>query len=126
MKLFITVKQQNPDFDKKYADQYHFEKESDDNRKSNWSNGFKVPEDVREFNIVDEAVFRLLGSKENNEVFEAFISGVTIINCLTSDNKLIHVAAISKNLIKKKQVTFNNKYDTVRLYFYLNDKIDFV
>jgi hypothetical protein len=126
MKLYITIKQQNTSFDKKYADQYNFGKESNDNQKYNWSYGFKVPEDVIEFNIVDEATFRLFGRKENNEAFDFLIPGVTVINCLTSDNKQIHVAALSKNLIKKKQITPNNKYETVRLYFYLDDKIDFV
>ena len=37
MKAKITIKQQNPDYDKEYAEQYYHGEDSDGNRKDNWS-----------------------------------------------------------------------------------------
>ena len=125
MKLHITVKQQNPEFDQQYANQYHFGKESDGNWKYNLNDGYEVRENIKEFTILDEENFKLAGQKKIEE-FEILIPNMTVINCLTADNRHIQVAAISKSLIKKKQITPNKKYDLTRIYFYLTEQAEFI
>ncbi len=125
MKLHITVKQQNPEFDQQYANQYHFGKESDGNWRYNLNDGFEVRENIKDFTVLDEEDFKLAGLKKNEE-FEIPIPNMTVINCLTTDNRKVQVAAISKSLIKKKQITPNKKYNLTRIYFYLTEQNEFI
>ena len=43
MKLHVVFKQENPDFDQAYADEYQDGKESDSNWKKNWSSTIAIP-----------------------------------------------------------------------------------
>lgn len=119
MKLYVTFKQQNSDFDKKYAQKFNFGRESDGNRRDNWSIGYKISDSIKEFTIIENGEFHLIGSKAG-EPFDYAIPEMIILNCLTVDNELIKIA-VSKKLINKTQSPHNSKYNTTRFYFYLNN-----
>jgi len=119
MKLYVTFKQLNPDFDKKFADKFYFGQESDNNRRDNWSKGYFVSDNIKDTLIIENEPFKISIQKKNNEVLEVFISNMKILRCITYDDKQIDIA-ISKNLIKKINKPYNKKYDILRIYFCLN------
>lgn len=118
MKLFIIFTQPNPNFDKQYAKEYHFGKESNNNLKNNWSIGYKISESIKELLVIENGEFHLTGTKAN-ENFDFIIPNMKILHCLTKENELFNVA-VSNSLILRTQCPYNKKYDTTRFYFYFN------
>jgi len=124
MKLFVTFKQQNPDFNKKYANEYHSGKESDGNWKDNWSIGFELPDKVEKIAIIEKGDLKVLGKNEDGVEINASIPNMTILECFVN-NEVVDKFAVSKDLIKKTHKAYNGKYDTTRFYFYFKPREDY-
>ena len=121
----ITIKQSNPDFDKKYADQYHAGKESDGNWKDNWSRGYEIKSEIDKIVLSKNDNYNLIGELENGEKIDVILPNMTILKCLLND-KTISEVAISTELIKKTlRPPFDEKYNLARFYFYLKPRDDY-
>lgn len=125
MKFFVTITQVNSNFDKKYAKENNFGKESDENRKDHWSQGFKISDNIREYKLINSKPFNWSGKKKNGDNFDFLFPDMKIMQCITNEDELIEIA-VSNSLIIKTQLTPNMKYDTFRFYFYLTDKVEFI
>jgi hypothetical protein len=125
MKLSVTFKQQNPEFNKEYANEYHFGKESDGNRKDIWSRGLTYDEDIEEIKVIERGEFKLVGKNDDGENFEFLIPNMTILQGLAKSEVIIEVA-VSKSLIKRTHKVYNEKYKTLRFYFYFKATNDII
>jgi hypothetical protein len=123
MKFFVTITQVNSNFDKKYAKENNFGKESDENPKNHWSISPKIPDQIIDYKLIESKDFSWSGKKKNGDVFDFLIPDMKIMQCITNEDELIEIA-LSNSLIIKTQLTPNLKYDTVRFYFYINDKVE--
>lgn len=124
MKISVTFKQLNSEFDKEYADEYHFGKESENNWKTNWENGFKIEEKVTEINLKNNTTYALHGRAGDKE-FNYEIPDMQVLECVTESGAK-SVFAVSNKLISKTHQVQNKKYSRTHYYFYLKDKEDFV
>ena len=124
MRLQVTFKQPNPDFDQKYANQYHAGKESNENMKHHWSKGFEVSVNIDEV-ILKDGTFLVDNLLVDEEKVELSLPNMKILECV-SKSEVVNKFAVSKDLLKKTQKTYNEKYDIMRFYFYLNPREDYV
>lgn len=124
MRLQVTFKQLNPNFDQKYANQYHAGKESIDNMKHNWSRGYKLSVDIAKV-ILKDGTCLVDNLLINEEKVELSLPNMKILECV-SENEVVSKFAVSKDLLKKTQKTYNEKYKIMRFYFYLNPREDYV
>ena len=123
MKFFVTVTIRNSNFDKKYAKENNFGKESDGNRKDHWSQGTKISDNIKEYKLIESKQFMWSGKKKNGDEFVFAMPDMKIMQCITNEDELIEIA-VSNSLIIKTQLTPNMKYNTVRFYFYITDKVE--
>jgi hypothetical protein len=107
MKVTVTVKEVNPEFDHELAERHHDGKESVDNVLYNWEDEFVISGDVKEFKIRNNATYDLT-VQLNDEVRTYPVPGMTIVDCTLSDDAVTS-CAFSRNLVKdtKKVVTRN-------------------
>lgn len=107
MKVTITVKEVNPDFEQAYADQHHDGKESEDNIRYNWEDEFEISEDVTNFSIRNNAVYQLEGER-GNEPFSYEIPSMTIVECKLASGTTARFAASRKLIKDTKKVLDKN------------------
>lgn len=124
MKVKVTFKQLNSEFNKEYADEYHFGEESENNWKTNWESGFKVEENVTEITLKDSTTYALRGSVGGKE-FNYSIPDMKILECLKESGKK-EIFAVSNKLVTKTHKAQNERYKGAHYYFYLKDKEEFV
>lgn len=125
MKLFVTFTKQNPDFDKEYAKDFHQGKESDNNRKLAWSYGHKLEAEIDKIQVTESGDIGIDIKKENGKSEYSIFHNMTILDCMQNGMNKGRFA-VSKELLLKTQKTPNVKYDTMRFYFYLKSRNDFV
>jgi hypothetical protein len=125
MRLHVTFKQQNPDFDKEYAKQYHFGKESDGNWKYKLEDGYRGNEEVDKIAITEKNSLTLKVKDKENKDIELELKNMTILEGI-SGSKIIMQFAVSNKLIKNTHKAYNEKYNITRFYFYFNNRKDFV
>ncbi|KAB1065973.1 hypothetical protein [Salibacter halophilus] len=125
MRLFVTFKQQNPDFNKEYADEYHFGKGSDGNWKDNWSEGLKCPKEVEKISINQKGTIKLIAKSREGSSKSFTVDNMIILEGIVG-SKIIYQFAVSKDLVKKTHKAYNGKYDTTRFYFYFKSRNDYV
>lgn len=116
MKIAITFKQQNPNFDKQYAKDYHFGKESDGNWKDLWSREYIV-KDVDKVTVIEKGKLEVPCLVK--DVKQTFLLPDMKIFEFHGVN-FIATFAISMELIKNIQKTYIEKYDISRYYIYIN------
>ncbi|MFM2019122.1 MAG: hypothetical protein RL007_2778, partial [Bacteroidota bacterium] len=63
MKVTITVKEVNPDFDHELAEREHEGKESEDNILYTWEDEFVINGDITDFKIRNNAEYSLAAEK---------------------------------------------------------------
>lgn len=114
MKITVTVKEVNPEFDQGIADNFHGGKESQDNLKYNWEDEFEVKNDCSDLKIRNNAVYQLQGFR-GEEKFSYDIESMTILDCIGADGTVTQFAA-SRKIIKdtKKNVEKNGD-----IHFYM-------
>lgn len=114
MKVKVTVKEVNPEFDQQLADKYHEGKESEDNIRYNWEDEFDVSADITDFRIRNNAVYMLEGFR-GEEKFSYEIPSMTIVECVAADGSITPFAA-SRRLIKDTKKTVGKNGD---IHFFL-------
>lgn len=122
MKVQVSMKQVNSEYDKEYADEYNFGEESNNNLKHNWSYSRDIY-NVTELKVIDKRDFVLSGRFNNGIKKEYTLPNMQILQCITESSKTVEFA-VSNELIIKTHKAKMNKYDVVRFYFYLKDKIE--
>ncbi|MCX6313078.1 MAG: hypothetical protein NT084_15775 [Bacteroidetes bacterium] len=116
MKVSITVKEVNPDFDQAYADKENEGHETEDNIRYNWEDEFDVKDEVKDFGIRNNEIY-LLEGMNGNEKFSFEIPSMTIVECIGENGAVTQFAA-SRKLIKdtKKNI---DKEGNVQFYIFL-------
>jgi hypothetical protein len=118
MNVNITVKEVNAQFDQALADREYEGQESADNILYNWEDEFEVKADVKTFKIHNNTSF-MLEAEMNGEKISHEIPGMSIIECITSDDQKMQFA-ISRKLIKDtKKITREN--GDIRFFVFLRD-----
>ena len=117
MKVFVTFKELNPDYDQEYANEYQDGNESENNWKVNWETKLKTNEDVSEIRVLDNVHYKLWGTINEKTDFSYDIPNMTILECVKNDSQVIQFA-VSKTLLKRTHKVYNNKCKTLRFYFY--------
>jgi hypothetical protein len=107
MKVTITVKEVNPDFDQELADKINDGHESEDNIRYNWEDEFEVKHDVKDFSIRNNEIYTLEGM-EDGEPFSYEIPSMTIIECAGPNGEISRFAA-SRKLIKDSKKNVDKK-----------------
>lgn len=116
MKVQISFKEINPEYDQKYANVYHFGKESDGNWKINYLSSFLVI-NTDEVKIADTGDLPCILSQENKEQ-EVILKNMTTFSCYR-ENQVIAQYSVSTLLIDKTHLIHNKKLDKAYFYFYL-------
>lgn len=114
---FILV---NSEFNKGIADDLYQGEESEDNIKHLWEDEFQVSEPVKEFKIVNNAIYKLAGFFPDDKPFSFEIRDMTIVDCITESGNAMQFA-VSKKLLKKTEKVVDEKTNDTHLYFYLKD-----
>lgn len=114
MKVTITVKEVNPDFDQELADKINDGHESEDNIRYNWEDEFEVKHDVKDFSIRNNEIYTLEGMN-GEEAFSYEIPAMTIIDCIGVNGEVSRFAA-SRKLIKDSRKNIEKKGD---IHFFL-------
>jgi hypothetical protein len=107
MKVTITVKEINPDFDQQLADKENDGHESEDNIRYNWEDEFEVKNDVTDFTVKNNEVYILEGMK-GEEKFSFEIPSMTIVECV-GENGVVTQFAASRKLIKDTKKVIDKK-----------------
>jgi len=118
---FILV---NSEFNQGIADDLNEGEESEDNIKYLWEDELKVSEPIKEFKIKNNAIYTLAGLFPDDREFSFEIDDMTIVDCLTENEKNMQFA-VSKKLLKKTEIIKDEKKDETHLYFYLRDGLPF-
>jgi hypothetical protein len=98
MKVTITVKEVNPDFDHELAEREHEGKESEDNILYTWEDEFVLNGDIRDFKIRNNADYSLAAEKNGKQLVYK-IPALTLVECTDTDDQLI-TCAFSRSLVK--------------------------
>lgn len=105
MKVTITVKEVNPDFDRELAEKEFDGKESEENILYNWEDEFDVQGDVSEFKIRNNVPFDL--HVQTGEASKTYtIESMMVLDTILEDGNTTS-CAFSRSLVKdtKKVVT---------------------
>lgn len=120
MKTQVTFKILNPKYDQKYAKEYHFGKESGNNLKYIWSEGYEL-DNVELVSLIENEPYILKGRLETGMEFKAEFSKVVIFRCHL-DNGSYEDFAVSKSILNKTHQAKKAGYDITRFYFYINSE----
>ena len=116
MKVTITVKEVNPEFDRELADREHEGKESSDNILYNWEDEFEISGDVKDFKIRNNAVYELGVQVEGEEEIATYpIEGMMIVDSILSDGATTS-CAFSRSIVKDTKKVISQKGD---IHFYI-------
>ncbi len=99
MQVTINVKMYNDQFDQEFANQHYNGEESEDNIKYLWEDEFMVKGKVKEFKVLNNAVYTLAGIMPDGTSFSYEIQAMTICECQLEDDTITRFA-FSKKLIK--------------------------
>ena len=125
MKVKITVKQIDSEYNQAYADEYQFGKESESNWKHHWSETFGPSSTVKEVIIKEQDTFLLKMTDNNGHVFSYNIPDMYIVECIIASGESVKFA-FSNSLIQETFKPKNNRTKVSMYYFYLKDHIDYV
>ncbi len=120
MKVQISYKIINPSYDKNYADEYHFGKESENNERYNYTTSYEI-DGVESVELIDDGVFQLKGKLANGREIDLSIRNVFIFRFHFNDKTYVDYAA-SKSIVNKTHKIPNKKYNITRYYFYINSE----
>tara|TARA_B100001063_G_C16578624_1_gene459594 strand:- start:34 stop:492 length:459 start_codon:yes stop_codon:yes gene_type:complete len=126
MRFNVIFKQKNPEFDKEYAKEYHFGKESENNLKDLWSTTYSLNNDVKEYSITENGEYNLKGTLTNGEVIDELIPNMQILKCFDNEKNEVGNFAVSSNIIDKTHKAFNKKHNITRYYYYLKTNEEFI
>lgn len=110
MKVTITVKEVNPDFDHELAEREHDGKESEDNILYTWEDEFVINGDIRDFKIRNNADYSLTAEK-NGKQLTYKIPGLTLVDSTDQDGN-VTTCAFSRSLVKDTKKVIRKNGDT--------------
>ena len=125
MKLKISFKIINSDFNQEYANEYNWGKESVNNMKYNWYETIIVNSDIDKIEINKNESLHYVDSSDKNKIIDFFLENQTILKCY-KDNELFTQYFISTGLIEKTHEIYQQKTKTKYCYFYLKDNLDII
>tara|TARA_B110001450_G_C17317177_1_gene357875 strand:+ start:127 stop:552 length:426 start_codon:yes stop_codon:yes gene_type:complete len=125
MKLKISFKIINSDFDQEYANEYNWGKESVNNMKYNWSETIIVSSDIDKIEINKSESLHYVDSSNKNKIIDLFFENQTILKCY-KDNELFTQYSVSTGLIKKTQEIYQKTTKTKHFYFYFKDNLEII
>ena len=125
MKLKISFKIINSDFDQEYANEYNWGKESVNNMKYNWSETIIVNSDIDKIEINKNESLHYVDSSDKNKIIDFLLENQTILKCY-KDNELCTQYSVSTGLIKKIQEIYQKRTKTKHCYFYLKDNLEII
>ena len=125
MKLKISFKIINSDFDQKYANEYNWGKISVNNMKYNWYETITVNSDIDKIEINENESLHYVDSSDKNKIIDFFLENQTILKCY-KDNELCTQYSVSTGLIKKTQETYQKTTKTKHFYFYFKDNLEII
>jgi hypothetical protein len=121
MKLQISFKQPNPDFDQQMANTYHWGKESEGNLKFSHDESYRAV--IDRYDLKRKTDFRLVGETNKGKI-DIILKNVAVMK-LFIGNDCVEEIVVSEALIKsflKNQIVKANR---LRVYFYLKPDADF-
>ena len=116
MKVTITVKEVNPDFDRELADREHDGKESEDNILYSWEDEFDIQGDVKDLKIRNNVPFDL-ETMEGDEEATYTIESMMVLDAILV-NGATTSCAFSRSLVKDTKKVASKKGD-VHFYVFL-------
>lgn len=109
MKVTLTVKEVNPEFDREFAEQQHDGKESEDNILYTWEDEFEVSGDVQEFKIRNNATYQMHVQMEADKAVKTFdIPSMTLVDCVLDDGT-VTTCAFSRSIVKDTKKVVDKK-----------------
>jgi hypothetical protein len=120
MRVQISFKVINSNYDQEYADEYNFGKEGESNMKYDWETTYEIKE-ANSVELIENGTYLLKGTLNNGRAFESQIPNVTIFRIHLKDGSMIEFA-VSKSILNKTHQTHNEKYKIIRCYFYINSE----
>lgn len=120
MKVTVSFKEINSDFNQEYADTTNNGEESEDNIKCTWEDELNVTEEVESVKIFNRETYYLRGSIDGVG-FEYEIPDMTIFQCNTKKGETIQFA-VSRKLVKETDKKTNLSTGNINFIFYLKDK----
>lgn len=118
MKVQVSFNIINPEYKQKYADQFHLGKESESNNKYDWGKTYEVA-NVKSVELIEDGIYHLQGETDEGEAFDFAIPKITMFR-LHLENGEVSDFAVSKSILNKTHQARNEKYETMRCYFYIN------
>ena len=82
-----------------------------------WQTQLKTNENVSEIRILDNATYKLRGTINEKTGYSYDIPNMTILECIKNDSQVLQFA-VSKILLQRTHKVYNNRYKTMRFYFY--------
>lgn len=116
MKVTITVKEVNPDFDRDLADKEFDGKESEENILYNWEDEFDISGDVKDLKIRNNVSYDLHAASDEGESTYT-IESMMVLDAHLSDGATTS-CAFSRNLVKDTQKV-NRKNGDVHFFVFL-------
>lgn len=114
MKVTITVKEVNPEFDHELAEREHGGNESEDNILYTWEDEFEISGDVKDFKIRNNAAYNLEVEEEDEHALYP-IEGCMIIDSFLNDGRTTS-CVFSRSLVKDTKKVVSKKGD---IHFYV-------
>ncbi|HTF05604.1 MAG TPA: hypothetical protein VK826_16370 [Bacteroidia bacterium] len=109
MKVTVTVKEVNPEFDHELAERHNDGKESESNILYNWEDEFEISGDVKDFKIRNNAAYDLT-VQLGDDVQTHPVPGMMIVDCVLDDDAVTS-CAFSRNLVKDTKKVLNKNGD---------------
>ena len=128
MRVEVTFKMVNPDYDQEYADEYNFGKESVDNNKYNWSISWSF-DDIHNVKVANgDMEYPYLEVDENPDNVKIAKVPWMCVRELYRDDELIGVIGVSKSLLDRRVVKTAKEtrgIPTLVYYFHLKPGIPY-
>jgi len=123
MKVTITIKLVNSQFNQDIAMAINDGEESEDNIKYLWEDEFEVKGEITSFKIKNNTTYQLEGYLPDDSKFSYTIPDVTIVECIDVSGNISQFP-ISKRLIKSTDKTEDAKTKDVLFSILLTDKYE--
>lgn len=114
MKVVITVKEVNPEFDHEHAEREHGGKESEDNILYNWEDEFAISGEVKDFKIRNNVPYDLV-VQQDDDTATYTIEGMMVADAHL-DSGSITSCAFSRSIVKDTKKVVNKNGD---IHFYV-------
>jgi hypothetical protein len=124
MRLIVSFRRLNPDFDQKYAQEYNLGKEGEGNWKIAWEETFELNNPVDVITLIESDEMIVSGVLSNGNELTTTLSNMTYIKCV-SDDCITAEIGMSNALVESTSKYYNKKQDKLNFYFYFNDRTDF-